>query len=698
MRASFRHTTRETRRILLLQATVNNAALTPGAAASNAIRAAAERLHLDPANGVRVRLTGPVVLADEELATLTENIFPLAALTVTAMLLILWLAVRSIRIIVAIAISTFTGFLFAVALGLLLAGKLNLISVAFIPVFVGLGIDFAIQFSVRFRNERALHEHATDALAATGTAVGGSLTLAAASIAAGFFAFIPTSYVGASELGLIAGVGIVIAFLLSITLLPALLVLLRPRIKPSAIGLPALARIGHDRIVLLGGGVMAVVALATLPFLQFDFNPLHMRSPRTESVSTLVDLMSDPDRTPNTLDVLAPTLADADALAARLSQLPEVARTMTLSSFVPDEQPRKLAMIDDAATLLDLTLYPDEIKRAPTDGEIAQSVKQTAKSLSEAAANSNAAARADALRLAAALERLARPDAAAPRARASAALIGPLTTTLDQIRLALRADPISAATLPDEIKRDYIAQDGRARIQVFPKGDLNDNRTLRQFSDAVRTLAPYATGVPITTQEAASTIVGAFIEAGLLALLAITVLLAIALRRIRYVVLTSGADPPGRAHDACLLRPDASAPQLRQHHRAAASVRHRRRVQYLLRRRMGCGREKPPWLEPFARNRVQRAYHARRLRQPLPFEPSRHREHGQTPDHFGRMDARGHADIPAGAARACGRHGPAPRASALRLSVAIRVAMPPCCRMDENSERRVASSLTVPSR
>ena len=88
-------TTRETRRIILLQAAVNNAALTPGAAASDAIRAAAARLNLDPANGVRVRLTGPVVLADEELATLAEHIGPLAALTVTAMLLILWLAVRS---------------------------------------------------------------------------------------------------------------------------------------------------------------------------------------------------------------------------------------------------------------------------------------------------------------------------------------------------------------------------------------------------------------------------------------------------------------------------------------------------------------------------------------------------------------------------------------------------------------------------
>ena len=111
-----------------------------------------------------------------------------------------------------------------------MTGRFNLISVAFIPLFVGLGIDFSIQFSVRFLAERHFHPGDKEALAAAGRGVGLPLALAAAAIGAGFFAFLPTDYVGVAELGLIAGLGMVIAFALTVTLLPALLALLRPAV------------------------------------------------------------------------------------------------------------------------------------------------------------------------------------------------------------------------------------------------------------------------------------------------------------------------------------------------------------------------------------------------------------------------------------------------------------------------------------
>src|SRR5262249_53783910 len=104
-----------------------------------------------------------------------------------------------------------------------------LISMAFAVLFVGLGVDLGIQFGVRYRAERHARGDLQAALVAAGRGVGGSIALAAASITAGFYAFLPTAYRGVSQLGLIAGTGMVIAFLLSITLLPALLMLLRPK-------------------------------------------------------------------------------------------------------------------------------------------------------------------------------------------------------------------------------------------------------------------------------------------------------------------------------------------------------------------------------------------------------------------------------------------------------------------------------------
>jgi hopanoid biosynthesis associated RND transporter like protein HpnN len=298
-------TPRKTRRFVLVQPRLDYGALEPGARASAAVRAAARELGLDPAHGVRLRLTGPVPLADEEFATLAEGAEVMTAATMLALLVVLWLAVRSVRYVAAILATTLLGLVLTAGLGLLAVGRFNLISVAFIPLFVGLGVDFAIQLSVRSRAERLSHDDPKDALITAGASVGGPLALAAAAIAAGFFAFLPTSYIGVSELGAISDVGMIIAFVLSVTLLPALLLLLRRRGATVEAGFAALAPVEawlsrRRRAVLGVGAVAALVSCVLLPLLRFDFNPLNLRSPRVESMAALADLMADPDRTPNT--------------------------------------------------------------------------------------------------------------------------------------------------------------------------------------------------------------------------------------------------------------------------------------------------------------------------------------------------------------------------------------------------------------
>jgi len=535
--------TRQTRRFILAQPVMDYSALQPGAAASTAIRAAAQELGLDPAHGVTVRLTGPVPMADEEFASLADHAEIMTAAMLLALVAMLWLAVRSARLVLAILATALVGLVVTAGLGLLVAGRFNLISVAFIPLFLGLGVDFGIQVCVRFRAERLAHPAPREALRAAGGAVGGSLALAAVATAVGFLAFLPTSYLGVSELGAIAGLGMIVAFLLSITLLPALVMLLRPRGESVEVGWPALAPLDkwlrrRHRAVLAGWAMAGLAALAVLPLLRFDFNPLHLRSETVESMATLHDLMQDPDRTPNTIDVLAPSLPQADALAARLSELPEVSQVVTLSSFIPSRQPEKLAAIGDAADLLSLTLDPVTVRPPPSDAEVARSMAETAAALRGVVPpQGGGEAAAAARRLAGALERLA-SGPAERRAAAEAALIPPLRTLLGQIREMLQAAPVARESLPPELAADWIAPDGRARIQVFPRGDSNDNATLRRFSAAVRAVAPQATGVPISIQGAADSIVTAFLQAGLLSGIAIAALLALVLRRARDVLLT----------------------------------------------------------------------------------------------------------------------------------------------------------------
>ncbi|TCZ64993.1 MMPL family transporter [Roseicella aquatilis] len=525
------------RRILLVQPVLDFGALEPGAAASAAIRQAAREIGLEPARGVTVRLTGAVPLADEEFATLAQDAVAMTSAMLIALLGILWLAVRSTRYVLAILATTLLGLLLTTGLGLLAVGRFNLISVAFIPLFVGLGIDFAIQVAVRSQAERPAHPRLAEALAASGAGLGSSLALAAAAVAAGFFAFLPTSYVGVSELGAIAGLGMGIAFAMSLTVLPALLVLLRPKPRGGAQrGSGGFARAEaavrqHRTGILLAGAVAALASVALLPWLRFDFDPLHLRNPHAESVSTLAELLVDPDRTPNTIDILAPSLTEADALARRLAVLPEVSRAVTLSSLIPARQGEKLALIEDAAMLLAPTFEAGPPPPAPTDAALVQQLRRTAAALRDGAEAADATAVAEAHRLAAALDALAAGPAAA-RDAAAAAVTVPLETLLRQIRTLLQAGPVTWDTLPPDLVADWMATDGRARILVFPHGEVGDNDGLRGFVDAVRAVAPGATGTPVIIREAGDSIVLAFLQAAALSAITIALLLYLALRRL----------------------------------------------------------------------------------------------------------------------------------------------------------------------
>jgi len=530
----------ELRRFLEVKPVLNYSDLEPGAEATDLIRATAKRLGLTPENGVRVRLTGAVPMADEEFGTVAEGAALNTSLTVAAVLIILWLALRSSKIIFAVLVGLFSGLAMTAALGLYLVGALNLISVAFAVLFVGIGVDFGIQYAVRYRHERFRQQVLKDSLVSAGLNAGKPLALAAAATTAGFYAFLPTDYSGVSELGLIAGSGMIVAFLTSITLLPALLEILNPPGERHDVGYKSLQPVDrfmarHRKIILVLTALGVVSGLPLLAKLEFDFNPINLRSSKVESVSTFNDLMRDPNTAPNTVEILTPNLTAAKALAAKLDKLPEVDRTVTLASFVPNHQDEKLALIHDCYDLIGPTIEPDELLPAPSDGDTKETLRSTAKDFEEVShlpgASPLAAHMADTLRKLAD----ASPEL---RAKIGAALLDGMKLRLAQIRAALKAEPVSLENLPPEIIADWTTADGQARVEVGPKGDGNDNANLRRFASAILAVDPHATGVPILIQESAKTVVRAFIQAGLLAFVSITIILFVALRRLTDVLLT----------------------------------------------------------------------------------------------------------------------------------------------------------------
>jgi uncharacterized protein len=409
-------------------------------------------------------------------------------------------------------------------------------------LFVGLGVDFGIQFSVRYRAERYEVSDLRAALARAAESAGTPLTLAAAAVAAGFFSFLPTAYRGVAELGLIAGVGMLIAFVTSITVLPALLRVLNPPGEKEELGYGWLAPVDRflerRRIPIIV--VTALVVFAGLPllyFLRFDFNPLNLRSPRVESIATYLELRSDPETGASAIQILAPSLAEAGAIEEKLSKLPQTKRVMSLNGFVPPDQERKLAAIKEVAEGLNPAFQPDSALPAPSDQENTAALNKTADDLTKAAAGKEGPGAAAATRLAGLLKQLAGADKAT-RDRTEAAFVAPLLTALEELKASLQAQPITLDNLPRELVSEWVTSDGRARVEVSPAGDPNDNETLRAFARAVLAVAPTATGGPISILESGHTIVRAFIEAGFWALTSIALLLWIVLRRFGDVMLT----------------------------------------------------------------------------------------------------------------------------------------------------------------
>jgi hopanoid biosynthesis associated RND transporter like protein HpnN len=517
-------------------------ALEPGKAATDAIRQAATELNFAGEYGARVRLTGPVPIANEEFATVQDGAIVNGIGTVAVVLLILWMALHSSKIIFAVFLNLFIGLSITTAVGLMMVGSLNLLSVAFAVLFVGLGVDFGIQYSVRYRSERFKNDDLMFALAKAAGRSAVPLSLAAMATAAGFLCFLPTDYKGISELGKIAGAGMLIAFLTSITVLPALLRLLNPPGEKEPVGYAFLAPVDHflekHRVIIIVGTLLiAVAGLPLLYFMKFDFNPINLRNSKVESISTFLDLRKDPNTGANAINVMTNSEADAKKIEARLEKVPEVLRVMSLDSFVPQDQPAKLKLIAQGAKILNPALNPDSIDAPPTDAENVDSLKGSVDSLRKTAGDAKGPGAVASRRLADALSKLAESNQAT-RDKAQAIFVTPLKVVLNQLKSLLQAQPVSLKTLPANLVEAWKTKDGLMRVEAQPRGDPNDNDTLRTFANAVLSAEPNAIGGPVSILKSGDTVVKAFIHAGIGALVVISLLLWLALRRVTDVLLT----------------------------------------------------------------------------------------------------------------------------------------------------------------
>jgi hopanoid biosynthesis associated RND transporter like protein HpnN len=515
-------------------------ALIPGAGATDAIRTAAANLEFVKNGAARVRITGPVALSDDEFASVAHG--AIAGLIGSILLITLWLylAVRTWRLIIPILLTLGTGLMATLMFAALAVGTLNLVSVGFGILFVGIAVDFAIQFSVRYRDLRLHFPDPAAVLTQTGRRVGRQILVAAAATAAGFLAFVPTAFRGVAELGLIAGVGMIIAFLCTIVFLPAFITVFKPRGEKEDVGFhwgahfdeAARQRRGP---ILAGFGVLALLALVLAPRLTFDSDPLHTKDASTEAVKTLYNLMDSPVTSPFTIDIMTPNAAAAAEESKKLAKLSLVSAALSINSFVPADQESKLAAIADAASLLGPTLDAPASAAPLTALDIRKAALLALDSISQALPK--LPADHPLVSIAADLQRLSTaPDPVLMDANRM--LTRFLPAQLNQLRMLLSPKPITIADIPPEIARDWVLPDGRARIQLVPTlAASGSSGGLRRFVNQVLPEAPNAGGAAVIIEATSDTIIDAFRSAAITAFVAIAIILFITLRRFLDVAL-----------------------------------------------------------------------------------------------------------------------------------------------------------------
>lgn len=548
--------------------------MAPAQATLDFVREVATRPEFS-ADGVRVRITGSAAMESEELTGVARDGTRATVLSFALVLALLALGVRSLRLVAAIVIALAVGLVWTAAFAAFAVGRLNLISVSFAVLFIGMGVDFGIQFALRYREEASAREATLAALKRAARGVGGALVLAAVAAAISFFAFVPTSYRGLAELGIIAGSSMAVVLAVNLTILPALLTLLG---VPSAAPSPLFGTTGQTarfvarrhRALAFGAVAALLGAAALLPLLRFDFDPLNLRDPSTESVATFKALLASPDFAPYAIEILAPSLDQAQALAARLEQLDSVDKAITLASFVPGGQQEKLDLIADMdaairpllvvkapgerpKSLEALNLPPelqrqmriifgDLIDRAGAhpkpDGSSGPQPPDEAAAVDKLRRQLDAAQKAYGPPLARSSEGLAR---ALDELRGSSRwpqtaiegldrrLYGDFPLLVSRLRDLLSPAAVAAASLPDDLRARYLTADGRARVEVWPKQNLSDPAALRHFVSAVSAVTPRASGTPVALVAGGDAVVESCIQATLLALVA-TALLVILLR------------------------------------------------------------------------------------------------------------------------------------------------------------------------
>jgi hopanoid biosynthesis associated RND transporter like protein HpnN len=505
---------------------------------------------------VEVGVTGKPALANDEMTAAfrdSEHATILAFALILGLLLAAFLRVGKPLLMLLVLIVSLCWSLGAATL---VIGHLSLFSVMFISIVIGIGIDYGIYFLFRYEEELFLGRNLKEAIEITAARSGPGMLLGAVTAAGTFYVLGLTEFRGVQELGFVAGTAILLSWVSMMTVFPAVLVLVDRRHAsrsgnaiPRALALervhvPLVERlVRYPKSVLAFTAVITGVSLWGLMYIQFDYNLLNLQARGTESVAWEKRILATAGRSAFTALASADTLDELRRKQAAFARLPTVSGVDSALLLIPEEQAEKMKIIRDFAPIVASV----RVGRAtPVDRERLLTALETLRRRFGIAANE--APEGDTkLRLQNLNEEIDRlmirlrqtdPEVSEPALTVlQNQIYGDFVKSFQRLQGNLAPRTIGLKDVPPEIRRKFISDKGRFLLQIEPAVDIWDREGATRFVTELRSVDPEVTGTPVVTFEAIRFMERSYKEGTVYAVLLVTLVTFLALRRVRETFL-----------------------------------------------------------------------------------------------------------------------------------------------------------------
>jgi len=455
---------------------------------------------------VEIALTGDLVLANEEINDALSGIKLAGTLSVLFLIIVIAFGVRCWRLTLGLLLLVLIGSVWTHSLAMWTVGSYNTLSLAFIVMFFGLGVDFGLHYGL------AVGESPGDraAIAAAVKKTGAALGLSAVSTALAFLSFSPTEYTGLGELGIISALGMVVAFFLTLTLLPASFGVLGLPKPASASLLRSKMKLPPPRLVIGLWLLLAGTGLLAARHASFDYSVAGMRNLESPGMQVLEQLQRADLMTDYSISSLV-NEADIDEVTTALEDLPSVAYVASIDDYLPASpviDARRSAMISRLDALLAEWSFPQ------WTGE---ELKQTVDGIFAMAESDDTLADLDFIR------RLSRLELVQLETHVQVLL----NDRRDWFARIIDSPVPSRDTLSPQTRANWIGDEGMLRLEIGPAMSTSSRQNIEQFVTEVRAVVPNAGGRSVIEYGVGGVVVRAFQHATTLAGLGIVLILAL---------------------------------------------------------------------------------------------------------------------------------------------------------------------------